>query len=117
MNKARVFWMIGILVFALQLGCSSEQGTAGADGVDGIDGADGADGTSPGEGPLDPSDDDVLALMEEEGNRMEAEITGVTIGSAPIVEFSLADQGGNPLLGLPDGGASFTIAKLAQIRQ
>lgn len=48
------------------------------------------------------------------GNATEinAEITNVSINSAPIVEFMLSDDTGRPIIGLPAGSISFTIARL-----
>lgn len=61
---------------------------------------------------MDLSDADVVAQMVEEGNRIVAEITNVTLSSHPVVEFSLSDSKGTPLVGCTVSKVRATLAKL-----
>lgn len=93
-------------------------------GCDGSDGATGAAGPAGPEGPPGPpgppADQTVLvgdgsALTPEQieaFGKLQAEITGVTVTSPPVVEFTVLDASGNPALGLSAGTVRFTFAKL-----
>jgi len=69
------------------------------DGSDGNDGAPGA--------PAPPPGVDIGNATE-----INAAITGVTIASPPVVDFTLTDGNGNAVKNLPASSISFTIAKL-----
>lgn len=83
---------------------------AGSTGAQGAAGAAGATGPA---GPPGPSST-VSAINVTTASRIKATITKVTIPSSgqPVVEFTLVDQNGVPLLGLPASDVSFAIAKL-----
>jgi OmcA/MtrC family decaheme c-type cytochrome len=83
-----------ISIFAIGLAACS-----GSDGSDGAPGPPGSPGPPPG---------------VDIGNATEitAEITSVTIASAPVVEFTLTDGNGNAVKNLPADSAGFYIAKL-----
>jgi len=69
---------------------------------------DGSDGSRGKKGdPAPPPGVDIGDATE-----INAEITGVTIASPPVVDFTLTDGGGNAVRGLPASSISFTIAKL-----
>lgn len=76
--------------------------TACDDGDDGRDGQPGPPGPAGPPAGVDP------------GNAGEiiADITNVSIASPPVVDFTLSDENGNPVVGLPASSISFTIAKL-----
>jgi hypothetical protein len=44
--------------------------------------------------------------------KLNASISSVSINSAPIIQFSLSDGSGRPVVGLPASALSFVIAKL-----
>ena len=72
---------------------------------DGDDGNDGAPGEQGPPGPATPVD-------AGDATDIEATIDGVTIASPPVVNFSLADGSGAPVVGLQPGSISFYIARL-----
>jgi len=72
---------------------------------DGDDGNDGAPGPQGPPGPATPVD-------AGDATDIEATIDGVTIASPPVVNFSLADGSGAPVVGLEPGSISFYIARL-----
>ena len=72
---------------------------------DGSDGSRGKKG-DPGE-PAPPPGVDISNATE-----INATITGVTIASPPVVDFSLIDDNGNAVRNLPASNISFTLAKL-----
>jgi OmcA/MtrC family decaheme c-type cytochrome len=79
---------------------------AGCDGDDGAPGPQGEQG-EPGE-PGAP----VPLPTVDEAAVINAEITGVTVASPPVVEFTLTDDRGQGLVGLPGSAIGFTFAKL-----
>lgn len=86
--------MAGVLIAALLLiGCDGDDGAQGPPGPPGPPGV--------------PGQVDIGAAES-----VTATIGGVTIASPPVMQFSLADGGGNAVTGLPAGSISFTIAKL-----
>ncbi|MDH3603136.1 MAG: cytochrome C, partial [Candidatus Tectomicrobia bacterium] len=70
----------------------------------GCDGDDGAPGPPGPIGPPGPSASEPTAL--------NVEITGVTVSSAPVVDFSVVDQDGHAVSDLTVSNLRFTIAKL-----
>lgn len=84
-----------MLTAFLIAGCADdgEQGAAGAPGIAG------PPGTS-------------VASRIAEATQINATITGVTVGSAPVVQFFLTDEKKNPAKGLPSSSISFSIAQL-----
>lgn len=88
-------------------GTDGTNGTDGADGTDGTDGADGTDGTDGADG------EDLMA----EPSALDIAITGVEVGGAPVVTFTVANEDGDPYNGLSADLLSaralrFTLAKL-----
>lgn len=83
---------------------------AGSTGAQGPAGATGAAGPA---GPTGPSST-VSAIDVSTATKITATITKVTVPSSgqPVVDFTLADQNGVPLSGLPASDVSFAIAKL-----
>ena len=83
---------------------------AGSTGAPGPAGAAGATGPT---GPPGPSST-VSALDVSTATKITATITQVTIPSSgqPVVDFTLVDQNGQPLSGLPAADVSFAIARL-----
>jgi OmcA/MtrC family decaheme c-type cytochrome len=43
---------------------------------------------------------------------IDAQISGASVGSPPVIEFRLRDDNGNPIINLPPSAISFTFAKL-----
>ena len=64
------------------------------------------------QGGLDLSSPEIVDMLVEIGEPLEAEITSAVIESPPIVEFSLATSRGTPLVGLSADSISFTLVKL-----
>ncbi len=83
---------------------------AGSTGARGPTGTAGATGPS---GPPGPSST-VSAINVSTATKMTATITKVTVPSSgqPVVDFTLVDQNGVPLSGLPAADVSFAIARL-----
>jgi OmcA/MtrC family decaheme c-type cytochrome len=71
-------------------------------GSDGDDGAPGAPGT-----PGAPAGVDI-----SNATSLNAQITGASVASPPVVTFSLTDENGNPVKNLPASSISFNFAKL-----
>ena len=87
---------------ALLVACSGSTGPQGAAGPPGPPGPAGQPG--PGAG--------VAALDIGTASQITGKITSVAIASPPVVKFSLADQNGVPLKGLPAASIGWVIAKL-----
>ncbi len=105
------------IVFAASLlwACEGDDGADGAAGPTGPQGPPGQAGP-PGP-PIDTAiqiGDGSLLTAEEiaELGKLVAEITSVTVSSAPVVEFTVADKNGNPAVGLANGTVRGTFAKL-----
>ena len=110
MNISR-FLSIGRMgLFALMVGglagCGGDDGKDGVAGKDGVDGVDGVDGTNSGATVA------VAELTADQWANLEpvGQITGVSINSPAVVNFTLS-AGGKPLTGLT-GNLAFAIAKL-----
>ncbi len=87
---------------ALLAACSGSTGPQGQAGATGPAGPPGPPG--PGAG--------VTALDVTTATQIVGTISSVTISSAPVVKFSLADENGVPLKGLPAADLRWVIAKL-----
>lgn len=85
-------------------------GCAGSTGVRGSSGSAGATGPA---GPPGPSST-VSAINVTTATQITATITKASISSSgqPVVDFTLVDQNGVPLMGLPAADVSFAVAKL-----
>src|SRR5512140_1489845 len=78
---------------------------AGCGGSDGSDGPAGPAGPAGPQGPAGPSGANVVNVSKLPADQyaateFNATITGVTIASAPVVNFKVADQNGTPIVGL-----------------
>lgn len=92
----------GLALVALLAACSGSTGPQGQAGATGPAGPPGPQG--PGAG--------IAALDVTTATQIVGTITSVTINSPPVVKFSLADQNGVPLKGLPAADIGWVIAKL-----
>jgi OmcA/MtrC family decaheme c-type cytochrome len=103
----RLIGLLGSLAAAILLTACA--GSTGAQGPAGSTGATGPAGPS---GPSGP----VTAISVTTAAQIKATITSVTIPTSspaqPVVKFSLVDENGLPLSGLPAADVSFAIAKL-----
>jgi OmcA/MtrC family decaheme c-type cytochrome len=102
---SRAVGILGSLAAAVLLAACT--GSTGAQGGAGSTGASGP------AGPAGPSST-VTAINVTTATQIKATITEVKISSKgqPIVDFTLVDQNGVPLSGLPASDVSFAIAKL-----
>ncbi|HXZ59455.1 MAG TPA: OmcA/MtrC family decaheme c-type cytochrome [Steroidobacteraceae bacterium] len=91
-----------LCVVVLLGACSGSTGPTGATGPAGPPGPPGPQG--PGAG--------IAAIDVSTATAITGKITSVSINSPPVVKFSLADQNGLPLKGLPAADISWVIAKL-----
>ena len=96
-----------VALFAVALGLAACGGTTGAPGPAGPTGSVGPAG-APGSGGA------VSAVPITTATEIKATITAVHVPSSgqPVVNFTLTDQNGVPLSGLPAADVSFAIAKL-----
>ncbi len=74
-------------------------------------GDDGADGQPGPPGPPGPPAPPPVSDAADAAS-IEAQITGVTVASPPVVEFTLQEADGTPVVNLPASALSFTVAKL-----
>jgi OmcA/MtrC family decaheme c-type cytochrome len=105
---SRVINLLRVLApLAVALAVAACTGSTGATGATGSTGAVGPAGPP---GPTGP----IAAINVTTATQITAAITKVTIPSSgqPVVDFTLADQDGVPLMGLPASDVSFAIAKL-----
>ena len=100
-------------------GAAGPAGPAGPEGPPGPAGDDGAAGPPGPEGPPGAADaimiGDGSTLTEEDVEalgKLQATITGVTIASPPVVDFTVTDANGNAAEGIASGFVWFTFAKL-----
>src|SRR6056297_1245525 len=116
------------LLFAsfLLLGVAGCEGDDGAQGPAGPPGPGGPTGPTGPEGPPGPpgppggtvgsitigNGGELTAEEIETLGQLQAEISGVTIASPPVVEFTVTAENGEPALGIAEGVVWFTFAKL-----
>ena len=112
----KVLFAMGILSLALAA-CSGDDGPPGPAGPGGDPGAGGPPGE---EGPPGSATDIAIgdgsrltAAQAEEIGRIVAEITNVSMNSAPTVDFTLKTPSGAGVIRLDPGVISFTLAKLS----
>jgi len=89
-------------IAAVLAACTGSTGPQGATGPAGPAGPAGPQG--PGAG--------IAAIDVSTATQITGKVTSVTISSPPVVKFSLADENGIPLKGLPPADLRFAIAKL-----
>jgi len=114
-EQNRIFKVTLILATALLWACSGDDGSQGAAGPAGPAGASGPPGP---DGP--PADTSVIigdgsALTASEIatlGKLDATITGVTVSSPPVVDFTVLDSNGNPAVGISASAVRFMFAKL-----
>ncbi len=94
---------MGIFALCMVLAaCSGSTGSAGPAGPAGATGPAGPQGPGPGVGAIDIST----------ASSITGTVTSVAISGPPVVKFSLADQNGLPLKGLPAADIGWVIAQL-----
>ena len=110
-GRIAVLMLLGLFLAA----CEGDDGQDGAAGPAGPPGA----GGPPGPATPPPTDDIIIgdgsaltAAEIETLGKLQATITGVTVSSPPVVDFTVTDQHGDPALGIADGVTWFTFAKL-----
>ncbi len=93
----------------------------GDDGKDGATGPQGPTGPTGPAGPAGPPASTAIQIGDgsaltaediDELGKLQATITGVTVTSPPVVDFTVLDRHGNPAVGLDAGAVRFTFAKL-----
>lgn len=97
-------------------GCDGDdgaQGPAGPTGPTGPQGPEGPPGPPPDTSVLIGDGSTLTPEQIEAFGKLQAEITGVTVNSAPVVDFTVLDAHGNPALGLAASSVAFTFVKLA----
>ncbi len=77
----------------------------------GLAACEGDDGPPGPAGPAGPPGPPPPVSIGNAGE-INAAISNVTISSPPVVEFSLSDETGRPIIGLPESSISFAIARL-----
>ena len=97
MNKNRMMYRWCGLLAAVSALAIAVSGCSGSDGSAGAPGAPGAT-----VGVKSPADATSLSMT----------ITSVTVGSPPVVNFTVTDQNGVPVVGFTDTDLRFNIAKL-----
>ena len=139
--SSRTLKLAALIFFGFTVwGCSGDDGAPGATGATGAAGADGIacwdlngngigdlpDEDLNGDGVVDVLDCNAIAsgaIMIGNGSELTAEqieylgklsavITGVTVASPPVVDFTVVDQHGDPAVGIASGYVWFTFAKL-----
>jgi OmcA/MtrC family decaheme c-type cytochrome len=109
--------LLALGCFALYLaGCSGSDGPPGPEGPPGPPGTEGPAGPPGPPGSFDihiGNGSTPTATQVANAGRIVAEITSVTIESAPVVEFTLKTERGGNVLGLAPGALGFTLAKLS----
>ena len=105
---------LGILMFAVALwGCEGDDGAQGPAGPQGPQGPEGPPGPPPPTEGIQIGDGGDLTAEEIEAlGKLDATITGVTVSSPPVVDFTVTDGNGNPAVGIAEGVVWFTFAKL-----
>jgi len=113
---ARWYHLLTLILTAfLVIGCDGDDGAAGATGAAGADGADGVDGVDGQDaiGPITIGDGSALTAAEIATlGKLTAVITGVTVTSPPVVDFTVTDANGDPAEGIASGYVWFTFVKL-----
>jgi len=118
MNRINIRWhhlFALILTGFLVIGCDGDDGATGATGAAGPPGPEGPEGPPgpPPDGSIIIGDGSALTPEEIEAlGRLQAEITGVTVSSPPVVDFTVTDANGDPVVGLAANTVRFTFAKL-----
>jgi len=114
------FFVATILILGLA-GCEGSDGAAGSAGATGAAGPAGPTGPTGPTGPAGPPPDGSIIIGDGAEltadqiatlGRLQAVITGVTIASPPVVDFTVTDGNGDPAYGIAEGVVWFTFVKL-----
>lgn len=105
------------MIFGISLlwACSGDDGSAGPAGSAGPSGPAGPAGPAgpPADTAITIGDGSLLTADEITAlGKLQATITGVTVSSPPVVDFTVLDGSGNPAAGIAEGAVWFTFAKL-----
>lgn len=104
-----------LFAFAFVWACDGDDGAAGPPGPGGPVGPPGPPGPPApptGTGIIIGDGSGLTAAEIETLGQLDATITGVTVSSPPVVDFTVVDANGNPAEGLEPGVVQFTFAKL-----
>ena len=104
-----------ILAASLMAACAGDDGaagTAGTPGPSGPPGIPGPPGAPPATGITIGNGGALTAEQIETLGKLDANITGVTVSSPPVVDFTVTDGNGEPATGIAQGVVAFTFAKL-----
>lgn len=111
-NFRRGQWGAILMVALLAMGCSHDSGPTGATGPQGPQGPSGPPGPPGGSAGISipsnatPASDEAAARWTALALRVN--VTSVTIGSAPVVEFTVTDESDVPVKGLGNTSKSST---------
>lgn len=96
----------------LILGLSGCGGSDGAQGPAGATGPQGPTGPGASDPVVDLSNSATVEALIASGNRLVVEITDATIASPPVINFTVADSNGVPVIGVDGDTTRFTLVKL-----
>jgi len=116
-NRRWVALLATGFIAALLSACGGgDSGSAGPAGAAGAPGAAGPAGPPGGPGPAATAVVNVAALSAQawEGAQWRSAVTKVTVTGAPVVEFTVADALGNPVIGLEKLTSRSATATVAQ---
>ena len=100
MNVRGLIRLLAILLLAAPLvltGCEGKDGSDGTDGQDGVDGIDGMDGMDGQDGA---PGDMLVSIVGDEPEELNFQVSGITIASPPVVDFTVTDDIGRGAVGL-----------------
>jgi OmcA/MtrC family decaheme c-type cytochrome len=112
-NRFRIaaLMLAATLIWACE-GDDGSAGPAGPAGPTGQQGPPGADGPPAGTAIAIGDGADLTAEEIAAFGKLQATITGVTVSSPPVVDFTVLDANGNPAIGLAASTVRFTFVKL-----
>lgn len=109
-KKTLTFTMM--VAMSMLWACSGDDGATGATGATGPAGPPGPPGPPADTSIVIGDGGDLTADEIETLGKLQATITGVTVSSPPVVDFTVLDSAGNPAVGLAAGTVRFTFVKL-----
>src|SRR5262245_57283872 len=109
-NLRRLKWASTLFITLLAAGCSHDEGPAGPAGPQGPAGPPGPPGSSGAviTIPSNATSASDAAAAQWAALAMRVNITGVTISSPPVVNFTVTDESGVPVKGLGNTSKSST---------
>jgi len=110
-GRIAVLMLLGLFLAACE-GDNGKEGAAGPAGPPGAGGPPGPADPPPSDGIIIGDGSTLTELEIDYLGKLQATITGVTVSSPPVVDFTVTDQHGDPALGIADGVTWFTFAKL-----